>query len=193
MTVEKDMGKPTLTYKGAFLVGGVAFAAVTYVVGTWLYQLEYQFVQGAPLSLDYVATTKRMPVEHLVTFVSWVAATTLLSVLLGYLFDRQVQYRRVAEQLQAKAEMLAVVDGLTQVYNHAYFLEQFGLEIKRTTRRVGDIMLLMIDLDNFKQYNDTHGHLQGDELLKRVARTIRGIVRETDLVARYCEQPSSSR
>lgn len=182
---EVEVKQPTLTYKAAFLIGGALFAAGSYIVGTWLYELEHQLLGGKQISIDLLRSIQNVFPAHVITFVPWVVGTTCLSIALGYLFDKQVKYRKKAEELQAQAELLAVTDGLTQLYNHAYFVEQLGLEIKRIQRHSGTFALLLLDIDDFKKYNDTHGHLLGDELLKRVARTIRATVRETDLAARY--------
>ncbi len=182
---EVQVKQPTLTYKLAFLIGGISFAGITYVIGTWLYEIENLLARGEAPVLDYAATLRHVVPEHVTTLIPWLLGTTVLSIGLGYLFDKQIKFRKRAEELQARAELLAVVDGLTQLYNHSYFIEQLGLEIKRTQRHVGIITLLLLDLDDFKKYNDTYGHLPGDELLKRVARTIKATIRETDLAARY--------
>ncbi len=182
---ELQVKAPTLTYKIAFLAGGAGFAVSTYLIGTWLYGAEVELRKGLPLSFDPVGMVVDILSSHLITLIPWVVGTTGLSIALGYLFDKQVKYRLKAEELQRRAELLAVVDGLTQVYNHSYFLEHLGIEIKRTQRQVGNVALIMLDLDNFKKYNDSNGHLLGDEVLKRVGRTLRATVRETDIVARY--------
>ena len=84
-----------------------------------------------------------------------------------------------------KALNSALLDGLTGLYNHAYFKRFLELEIKRSQRQEHSTSLLMIDLDNFKQINDNSGHMVGDEILGQVAQLIRSAVREIDVVARY--------
>lgn len=83
------------------------------------------------------------------------------------------------------AQKMATIDGLTGLYNHRYFMEQLRKEFTRARRYRNWLSLILIDIDNFKQYNDTNGHLAGDRVLARVARTIRKSVREMDLVARW--------
>ncbi|MFP4445956.1 MAG: diguanylate cyclase [Desulfosudaceae bacterium] len=76
-------------------------------------------------------------------------------------------------------------DELTGLYNRRYFFERFEREIYRSRRYSRTISLLMIDIDHFKEYNDTHGHLRGDRALKRLAATFVENLRKIDVVARY--------
>lgn len=84
-----------------------------------------------------------------------------------------------------KALNSAVVDWLTGLYNHGYFRKYLDLEIKKSIRQRYPISLIMIDIDNFKAYNDSYGHPIGDVILQELARLLREAVREVDLVARY--------
>jgi len=79
----------------------------------------------------------------------------------------------------------AISDGLTGLYNHAYFKKFLGLELKRSLRQKYPTSLLMLDLDNFKSLNDRFGHPAGDRVLQDMARIIKDSVREVDLAARY--------
>lgn len=83
------------------------------------------------------------------------------------------------------AQKMATIDGLTGLNNHRYFMEQMQKEFSRARRYRNWLSLIIIDIDHFKEYNDINGHLAGDRVLKRVARTIRRSVREIDLVARW--------
>ena len=89
------------------------------------------------------------------------------------------------EQLNKVLRELAIRDGLTGLYNHRYFQEALDMELARSRRHKLSFSLLFIDLDNFKQYNDTHGHPEGDRLLKDMARMVCARLRSTDVVARY--------
>lgn len=82
-------------------------------------------------------------------------------------------------------EMLAITDGLTELYNYRFFQEKLDEEIKRISRYKGNLSVAMFDIDNFKQINDKFGHLQGDMVLKSVAEILKKSFRETDYVARY--------
>jgi diguanylate cyclase (GGDEF)-like protein len=77
----------------------------------------------------------------------------------------------------------AVMDGLTGLYNHRYFYEQLDLVLRDP--RLSRLSILMIDLNEFKSFNDQLGHREGDRVLREVAAAISGTVRGSDLVARY--------
>ncbi len=80
---------------------------------------------------------------------------------------------------------LACRDGLTRLFNHRYFQDLIHNEILRTKRNGEVFSLLFLDLDHFKQYNDTHGHLEGDRLLRKLGEILLKAVRGSDIVARY--------
>jgi two-component system, cell cycle response regulator len=103
---------------------------------------------------------------------------------------------RSRELLEVNRQLseLAARDGLTGLYNHRYFHERAFQEVSRAQRYGSPVSLLFMDIDNFKHYNDSHGHPQGDELLKQVAKLLsrqsvseefRVRLRDSDLVARY--------
>jgi two-component system, cell cycle response regulator len=88
---------------------------------------------------------------------------------------------RAIEELEQRA----VTDALTGLYNPRYLREFLHHQIERAKRSGESTAVLMLDLDNFKQINDLHGHLTGDEMLVAVASAIRDSVRSADVVARY--------
>lgn len=85
------------------------------------------------------------------------------------------------EQLRVQATK----DALTELLNYGAFLDMFGSELKRAARTGSDTGLLLLDLDHFKNVNDTHGHTAGNEVLVEVARRLKRRVRSYDFVARY--------
>ncbi|GBE05668.1 MAG TPA: GGDEF domain-containing protein [Nitrospirae bacterium] len=87
--------------------------------------------------------------------------------------------------LYKEIELLSITDELTSLYNRRYFINQLSKEIERARRYSHYLSLLIIDLNNFKQVNDTHGHQQGDKLLKEFAVLLKKTVRKPDFVARY--------
>jgi len=89
------------------------------------------------------------------------------------------------KQAQVALEQLATRDGLTGLANRRCFDDTLIAEWTRAMRAQQPLSLLMIDVDNFKAYNDTNGHLGGDECLKRIAEAVSGEMRANDLVARY--------
>jgi diguanylate cyclase (GGDEF)-like protein/PAS domain S-box-containing protein len=86
---------------------------------------------------------------------------------------------------QAALEQLATRDGLTGLANRRCFDETLQAEWARALRQRQPLSLLMVDVDNFKAYNDANGHLGGDECLKRIAGAVASEMRANDLVARY--------
>ena len=86
---------------------------------------------------------------------------------------------------QVALEQLATRDGLTGLANRRCFDDTLRAEWARAMRQHQPLSLLMVDVDNFKAYNDANGHLGGDECLKRIATAVAGEMRANDLVARY--------
>jgi two-component system cell cycle response regulator len=79
----------------------------------------------------------------------------------------------------------AITDKLTGLYNHAYFKQFLKLEIERSLRQRHSLALMLFDIDDFKQHNDTLGHLAGDEFLKELGHLIIKTIRKIDMAARY--------
>lgn len=80
---------------------------------------------------------------------------------------------------------LSILDGLTGVYNRRYLDEILRREVERAKRYNQPLSILMLDIDDFKKYNDTHGHQAGDEILKKLANFLIEAVRAADMVFRY--------
>ena len=92
--------------------------------------------------------------------------------------DHARLYQRIQDQ--------AITDGLTGLFNHRYFWERLEQEVARAQRYGTPVSLLMLDLDDFKVYNDRCGHLAGDAVLREVAAILRGELRaKLDVAARY--------
>lgn len=89
------------------------------------------------------------------------------------------------KQAQIALEQLATRDGLTGLANRRCFDDTLQAEWSRAMRQKQPLSLLMVDVDNFKAYNDANGHLGGDECLKRIATAVASEMRANDLVARY--------
>jgi diguanylate cyclase (GGDEF)-like protein len=92
------------------------------------------------------------------------------------------------EELQQANEILAqlsITDGLTKLHNHRYFQDHLTREIKRVGRTDASLALILLDIDDFKLLNDSHGHAAGDEVLVSLASIMMDSARESDLIARY--------
>jgi diguanylate cyclase (GGDEF)-like protein/PAS domain S-box-containing protein len=89
-------------------------------------------------------------------------------------------------KLNEKLERLSLCDGLTGINNRRSFDEYLDKEWKRSYREGSPLSLILIDIDYFKNYNDTHGHQEGDSCLKKVAKELENLImRPGDMVARY--------
>lgn len=88
------------------------------------------------------------------------------------------------EDGRSTAQYMAFHDKLTGLANRALFEDRLGLAVARAKRGAGDIALLILDLDRFKQVNDTLGHEAGDHLIQQVAERLRPLLRESDTIAR---------
>jgi diguanylate cyclase (GGDEF)-like protein/PAS domain S-box-containing protein len=89
------------------------------------------------------------------------------------------------KKAQIALEQLATRDGLTGLANRRRFDDTLQAEWQRAMRQQQPLSLLMVDVDNFKQYNDAYGHIGGDECLQRIATAVASEMRANDLVARY--------
>lgn len=89
------------------------------------------------------------------------------------------------ESFQKQMLESALRDGLTGTYNKRYFLDRLDSEIKFSLRHKVNLALLMMDLDKFKDVNDTHGHLAGDKVLSSFAKMVQKSIRNEDVFARY--------
>ena len=81
------------------------------------------------------------------------------------------------EKLEEEVRRLSVTDDLTGLYNHRHFFKTLESELTRMTRQKTSLSLLMLDVDNFKRYNDSHGHVEGDRVLRRIGEIIRHSIR----------------
>ena len=120
-----------------------------------------------------------------------------LEVLVGQLKEQKRLLQldldaRSAELVTANRALreMATRDWLTELYNRRFFQNRLEEELHRAKRYELDLSLLIIDVDNFKQFNDRYGHFVGDEVLKQFAQVVSGQLRETDLVARVGEAVS---
>ena len=92
---------------------------------------------------------------------------------------------KALEQRNKKYQKLSLTDGLTKLYNSRHFYDQLKLEIERANRYHHPLTLLVLDVDDFKKYNDSFGHLEGDKVLVQLAKVIQKSMRSSDSAYRY--------
>ena len=147
-------------------------------------------VPGRPSFLPYVAVLSSYVLLAFVGLRS-VGFNPLGGILLGALAltllvsVRQYIALRDYGQLAARYQQLASIDGTTGVFNRRHFMETAEASFAHAQRLGQSVVALMIDIDNFKQINDLHGHIAGDKVLADLARACREHVRPEDIVGRY--------
>jgi diguanylate cyclase (GGDEF)-like protein len=88
-------------------------------------------------------------------------------------------------RLYEETVYLSNTDWLTKLFNYGRFQQMLSFELERAKMHSSTLSLTMIDVDNFKNFNDTHGHLKGDEALRNIASILKSKSRKCDIVARY--------
>jgi diguanylate cyclase (GGDEF)-like protein len=99
-----------------------------------------------------------------------------------------LKIKHLQDDLKRSNELLLELsntDHLTGLFNRRFLMESLDKEVQRARRKDGQVALLMLDIDHFKRVNDTHGHLQGDVVLQKVAIHIQKELRSYDVAARY--------
>ena len=100
--------------------------------------------------------------------------------------ERRVEQRTLElKKVNRKLTWLAKTDGLTGIANHRALMEVLHDEVKRSTECDQPLAIMMMDIDGFKRFNDTHGHPEGDRALKRLARVMKKSFRRNDIIGRY--------
>ncbi|MDR7562991.1 MAG: GGDEF domain-containing protein [Armatimonadota bacterium] len=157
------------------------------------------YVRSAPavgltvgMSGLYLAWATQLPgtgvTRELIPVLNVMASAWILAVVSERLRARRREVRELTERLREANQRLAelaIRDPLTDAFNRRYLEEQLALEVERSRRSAKPLVVAMMDLDGFKHYNDTYGHLAGDQVLRLAAAAMRASVRKGDLVARY--------
>ncbi|MFJ3045492.1 diguanylate cyclase [Herbaspirillum chlorophenolicum] len=130
------------------------------------------------LVLDY----RFMPQSDIVTIVACLPMLALYPLVLGKsTYDMS---KKLAERSR-EFEIVSQIDGLTRLFNRRYWESLLIEEFEQCRRGGHGACLLLLDLDHFKNINDTHGHLVGDEVLRNFSQLLRASLREDDLIGRY--------
>lgn len=123
-------------------------------------------------------------------FYAYMGSGTIAAFMVfGYILGLRSEKQRVSNRiLGARVEELhikSVTDSLTGTYTHGYLHEVLELEMQRALTERSSISLLILDIDDFKKINDTHGHLFGDRVIKETAEVIVTNIRGEDILGRY--------
>lgn len=137
---------------------------------------------GISVSIDITEIEKTLSHNRII-LIGLITISTVL--VLGALLLFTLRLMRRLNVALKKIATQAITDELTGVYNRRHFFERLQEEAERAIRYDTDLTLIKIDLDYFKQINDTFGHQVGDVILREVASILRGSVRGSDIIARY--------
>lgn len=153
-------------------------------------KFEFPTVAGEAREVEVLRDGQQIIAEMRTAQTDWEGKPAYLASLRD-ITQRKLDEQKIREQqakleeANVKLEALATLDGLTGLKNRRTFQERLADEVHRAQRYQIALSLLILDVDHFKQFNDTFGHPAGDEVLKSVAKLLRLAVRDTDFVARY--------
>ncbi|MGE5482418.1 MAG: diguanylate cyclase [Bacteroidota bacterium] len=188
-----------------FRVTGAAFSLLVVLAPPRLFSQTLSFYQlvflaaGVYYLLGIIRATrrKRLGAIYVLLGIPLLVATTLNDTLyyqqlvrtndftpFGILMFVFYQSFVLARRFQHTQE-LASIDPLCQVYNRNFLHRELERQLQVARRSQDHVAVAVIDLDNFKAYNDSHGHLPGDSLLREIARHLQSQLRKTDFIARY--------
>lgn len=170
------------------------FSASPDIIQRWRKAFVASIEQKEPVQFEYVQPTPSGEVWLSVT-VTCIGMAGAERTRFSYVVTDTTAQKRIEHELRrsqqelaaanAQLRELAQTDGLTGLRNRAAFDERLGDEVARTFRYPNPLSLLLIDIDHFKRYNDTYGHLAGDQVLRTVAQIFQEQTRQNDFVARF--------
>jgi diguanylate cyclase (GGDEF)-like protein len=135
-------------------------------------------------------TWARNEFDYNFLFYAYMAVGTVVSFLvfgyaLGLRSERQKVSNRMLSARIGELQVKSVTDALTGAFTYGYLYEVLEIEIQRTLTEKVPLSTMIVDIDEFKSVNDSHGHLFGDRVIKETAETITSHVRSNDILGRY--------
>ncbi len=153
--------------------------------------------EGKPLRVLLI-TDASAYTNHEFQLIRTASVTTFIALLFALFTSRSIYFSAIEQSRKEKErlemlvkertraiEILSKTDALTGLWNRRYLEEMLEMEFKRAKRHNFDISIMIIDLDHFKNVNDTYGHMAGDEVLREISSRITSCLRETDFIGRY--------
>lgn len=171
----------------------IAFCGLTHAVNILnIWHGYYYFAGVAKLTTGIISISTAFVLWRLMPAIVEIPSVAQLREQNQKLLEAQEELRQANLSLEEKVrqrtealQKLANTDQLTQLNNRGAIIEKLEGELKRTERYEHSLSVLMLDLDLFKEINDTFGHLEGDDVLSRVAASIKEACRQSDSVGRY--------
>ncbi|MGJ8682830.1 GGDEF domain-containing protein, partial [Paraglaciecola sp.] len=156
-----------------------------FVLFVFRIQFRYSliFVLIAALGFAALVATTTVYGDRNLVYLGFVASGLFVGVIGVHQIEKALQQLSVSNQ---KLTTLSQIDRLSAIYNRGAYEDKFNELLEISKRRKDQLCIFMIDLDNFKSFNDGYGHLKGDDIIKLQAKLLRSIFRRnTDIVARY--------
>lgn len=163
----------------------LATSGVTYALAVWRLLPLLDLAEGARRLASGEAAVRVDPGRSVDEVRALAASFNHMAQRLDESYQELERRHRELNRANEVLEQLSATDGLTQLYNHRHFQNQFSREAKRAERTSGPLCLVLVDVDDFKLLNDRLGHSAGDRVLHEIARAMAGQIRQTDYLARY--------
>lgn len=123
--------------------------------------------------------------QKLVDLIAFIVILIFSFFISAFLSKRMKENEKILHNLLKTTRDLSNIDGLTHLYNQTYFFEVLEHEIQQSKRYHAGFSLIILDVDDFKKYNDTNGHIWGSRVLERIGLIMQNVFRASDVLARY--------